>query len=87
MKLQVMKLGFALAILWAAIVFLVGLGNLLFPAYGVAFLELVASIYPGYTFGLWGIGGVLVATGYALLDGFVVGIVFAALYNAFVKTK
>lgn len=87
MKLDVVRFGCAVSTIWALIVFLVGLGNLLFPAYGVAFLHIVDSIYPGYHFGKWGFGGVVVATVYAAVDGWVVGLVFAWLYNLFTKGK
>jgi hypothetical protein len=81
MKFNVMQLGLTLAILWALLVLLVGIINLIFPGYGVAFLKIVDSIYPGYHFAKWGFGGVIVATLYAVIDGFVVGVVIAWLYN------
>jgi hypothetical protein len=81
MKLNVIQLGLTLAILWALLVLLMGVTNLIFPAYGVAFLQIVDSIYPGYHLGKWGFGGVIVATVYAVIDGFVVGVVIAWLYN------
>ncbi|MFB0521570.1 MAG: hypothetical protein ACETWD_09110 [Desulfatiglandales bacterium] len=81
MKFNVIQLGLTLAILWAVIVLLMGITNLLFPAYGVTFLQIVDSIYPGYHFGKWGFGGVIVATLYAAIDGFVMGVVLAWLYN------
>ena len=67
-------------ILWAGFVLLVGLTNLVWPSYGVAFLEIPRSIYPGYAHTA-GFGGVIVGTLYALLDGAIVGAVFAWLYN------
>ncbi len=55
---------------------------MVWPTYGVAFLQLVASIYPGYhatgTF-----GSLIVATLYGVLDGVVCGLVFGWLYNYF----
>jgi hypothetical protein len=54
-------------------------GNLVAPAYGSAFLELIASIYPGYTPA--GFGSVIVATLYGMLDGLVGGAIVAWLYN------
>ncbi len=86
MKFNVIQLGLTLAIIWALLVFLVAIGNLIFPGYGVAFLQIVDSIYPGYHFGKWGFGGVIVATLYAALDGFVLGVVFAWLFNLFGKS-
>jgi len=81
MRLGVIRLGLAFGILWALMALLCGVANLIWPEYGVALLKFLDSIYPGYHFGQWGFGGVLVATLYAVVDGFVVGVVFAWLYN------
>ena len=81
MKLSVCGLGSALAALFGLVALLCGAANLIFPGYGAGLLQLLDSIYPGYTYGKWGFGGVLIATGYAVIDGFVVGVVFAWLYN------
>ena len=86
MKFNVIQLGLTSSIIWAAAVLLVGIGNLVFSGYGEAFLKIVDSIYPGYHFGEWGFGGVIVATLYAALDGFVVGVVFAWLFNLLGKS-
>ena len=69
-------------ILCAAVVFLAGLGNLIWPSYGVAMLDIARSIYPGYanTAGFW---GVIAGTLYALLDGVILGALAAWLYNMF----
>ena len=85
MKFNVIQLGLTLAIIWAVLVLLIGIANLLFPGYGVAFLQIIDSIYPGYHFGKWGFGGVIVATLYAALDGFILGMVFTWLFNLFGK--
>jgi hypothetical protein len=61
-------------------ILLVGISNLVWPGYGSAFLQLVASIYPGYkasaTFGQVVIGAL-----YGLVDGAIGGAMFAWLYN------
>ena len=85
MRFNVIQLGFTLSIIWAVLVMLIGIANLLFPGYGVAFLQIIDSIYPGYHFGKWGLGGVIVATLYAALDGFILGVLFAWLHNLFGK--
>ena len=87
MKLVVIRLGLTLCIIWGGIVFLAAIGNLLLKGYGEAFLKVIDSIYPGYHMGQWGFGGVIVATLYAALDGFIVGIIFAWIYNLFGKNK
>ena len=83
MKLDKVRLGSTLAIVWGLIAFLTGVGNLIWNSYGIAFLKVMESIYPGYTFGRWGFGGVIVVTLYAALDGFVIGVVIAWVYNLF----
>lgn len=87
MKLDVIRLGFTLSAVWALIVFLAGLANLIWGGYAVEFLKTVDSIYPGYHYGQWGFGGVVVATLYAAVDGWIVGVIFAVLYNCFTKGK
>ena len=86
MKLSVRALAITMALVWGGAVLLVGLANLIWSSYGGAFLELVASIYPGY--GASGsIGDVIVGTLYAMLDGAVGGLIFALLYNLFAGTS
>ncbi len=81
MKLCIKSLAIACSIFCAASVFLMGLAHLIWPGYGTAFLELAASIYPGYEVG--GFGSVIVGTLYAAVDGAVGGAIFAWLYNRF----
>ena len=80
--LSVKGLALTLGILCAACVFLVGLGNLIWPSYGVAFLEIARSLYPGYAHTA-GFFGIIVGTLYALLDGAILGALTAWLYNMF----
>lgn len=82
MKLCVKSLAIACCIFSGAIVFLTGLAHLIWPGYGTAFLELAASVYPGYEVG--GFGSVIVGTLYAAVDGAICGAIFAWLYNLFV---
>lgn len=87
MKLGVTRLGFTVCVVWGGLVFLIALANMVLTGYGEAFLKVIDSIYPGYHMGQWGFAGVIVATLYAALDGFIVGIIFAWLYNLFGKGK
>lgn len=86
-KLEVIRLGCALSAVWGLIVLSAGLANLIWPEYAVEFLKIVDSIYPGYHYGQWGFGGVVVATLYAAIDAWIVGVIFALLYNLFTKGK
>lgn len=85
MKLDIKGMAITLGLVWGAAVLLVGIANLIWPNYGQAFLELVASIYPGYTAGP-SVGQLIVGTLYGLVDGAVAGAVIAWLYNLFAGT-
>ena len=80
MRLNIRAFMLAFAILWATAVLLTGIANLFSSQYGTAFLQFMASIYPGYdasrTF-----GSVMVGTLYAVVDGAICGVAFAWLYN------
>ena len=82
MKLSVRALTIVSALLWGGGMLLVGIVNLVSPAYGVAFLQMVSSVYPGFDASRT-LGDVLVGTIYALVDGAVCGFLFAWLYNRF----
>ena len=79
MKLSVKSLAITAGIVWGGVIFLTGIASLISPGYGTAMLELAASLYPGYQVG--SIGSVFVGTLYAILDGVIVGAIFAWLYN------
>jgi hypothetical protein len=79
MRLNLRALAIALGLAWGSGVFLVGIAHLLWPGYGGAFLDLIASMYPGYHVG--GFGTVFVGTLYAILDGAICGAIIGWLYN------
>ncbi|UCF55998.1 MAG: bacteriophage holin [Deltaproteobacteria bacterium] len=83
MKFNLKALAMTAGILWALAVFLVGVLNLIWSGYGVAFLQLIASIYPGYH-ATSSLGDLIVGALYALVDGAICGLVFGWLYNVFV---
>ena len=82
MRLNLRAFVLTVGILWAGALFLTGLTNLLCSGYGDAFLQVMASLYPGYhaagTF-----GDLIVGTLYALVDGLIFGLIFGGLYNLF----
>lgn len=80
MKLNVKALAVVGAALTAGSILFFGILNLIFPGYGAAFLDLFASIYPGYD-GPDGLGSVLVGTLYGVVDGAIGGALIAWLYN------
>ncbi|MDR9437384.1 MAG: hypothetical protein RI563_10895 [Thiohalophilus sp.] len=84
MKLHALALGLTLGILWGGAILLTGLVNLIWPGYGVAFLEVIGSIYPGFYPG-GGVGTVLLGTVYALADGVIGGVIVAWLYNVLAR--
>ena len=83
MKLSVKGLAISIGLLWGiGAMFLIGLANLLWPTYGKAFLEVMASVYPGYT-GESTLGQVIVGALYGVVDGGIAGALLAWLYNRF----
>ncbi|MGH7582115.1 MAG: hypothetical protein ACREL5_02685 [Gemmatimonadales bacterium] len=80
MRLNPKALAFAAGLIWAAAVFFAGVAHTIWPGYAGAFLDVVASIYPGFHVG--GIGATIVGTLYALIDGAVWGLIVAWIYNA-----
>lgn len=80
MRLDTKALAIAGALLWGGAVLLVGLAQMIWPGYGRAFLETMASVYPGWA-GPGGFGALVVGTLYAALDGAVCGLVLGWLYN------
>jgi hypothetical protein len=87
MKLSPGRFGCALSTVWALCVFGAGVLNLFTKTYGTGFLKLLETVYPGYTFGKWGFGGVIVVTLYAALDAFIIGALLAWFYNIFNTKK
>ena len=83
MNLNTKALAVSAAILWGGSFFLIAVAHLVWPSYGVAWLELGASIYPGYSPG--GVGSVIVVTLYGLLDGAVAGAVLGWIYNTIAR--
>lgn len=79
MRLCVRTAALTFGILWAVVFFLVAGAQQIWPTYGVAFLELMDGLYPGYAPG--GFGSVIMGSLYAVVDGAICGAVVAWLYN------
>lgn len=81
MKLNVRALAFAAALTWGILAMLLtGLANLIWPSYGREFLQVMASVYPGYH-ATRSLGQVVIGTLYGLVDGAIGGTILAWLYN------
>jgi len=79
-KLDVKAMTITVALMWSAAMLLTGIASLVWNGYAQAFLDVVASVYPGYN-ATSTLGDVIVGALYALLDGAVGGLVLAWLYN------
>ncbi len=78
-KLSPRALGLGLGILWGLAVLLIGLAAT-YWGYGTQFVGMFEALYPGFKLGIQGciIGGL-----WGLVDGFVLGVLLAWLYNKF----
>jgi hypothetical protein len=81
MKLSIKALAVTSALLWGGCMLLLGVGHLIVASYGVAFLDAMSSVYPGFHASRT-IAGVFVGTVYGLADGAIGGLIFGWLYNA-----
>lgn len=79
MRFCVRTTAITFGVFWAVTFFFVALAQQIWPTYGLAFLELMDGLYPGYAPG--GFGSVILGSLYALVDGAIAGAVFAWLYN------
>ncbi len=86
MKLDLTALTLTAGLFWGVAMLTVAFANLLWPDYGRAFLNGVASIYPGYQPGS-GIGSVVTVTLYGLVDGAIAGAIFGWLYNVLARQR
>jgi hypothetical protein len=84
MKLAMRPLAITCAIFGGLTALLLGLANMWWPPYGEAFLQVLSSIYPGYTPD-GSFGSVLNVTFYAIVDCGMGGLIFAWLYNSMVR--
>ena len=80
MKINVKALAAGSAIFWGLVVLLAALANLVWSGYAQHFLEMLASIYPGYH-ATRSIGDVVIGTLYAIVDGLMGGAILGWLYN------
>jgi hypothetical protein len=80
-----MKFNVAAAAIAGGVGFAIAIGasgilNMVFDGYGKAFLDMMASVYPGYK-ATGSVGDLVVGCFYAAVDGILAGGGFALLYN------
>jgi len=80
MKFNLTAMALAGGLFWGAAILSVASANLIWPSYGRAVLDWVASVYPGYQPGS-GVSSVVTGSLYAFVDGAVAGAFFGWLYN------
>lgn len=80
MRFNVIALAITIGLLWGASILITGLANLIWPPYGQAYLELAASVYPGYHASP-DLGQIIVGTLYGTMDGTIAGFLFGWIYN------
>jgi hypothetical protein len=80
MKLSIKNFAITCSVFWSLAVLIVNAANYFWPDYGVSFLTVIASIYPGYE-AMQGIGSIIVGSLYALVDAGIGGALFAWIYN------
>lgn len=85
MKFNIRALAYGCGILWGVAVLVVLLVNLGYTSYGQNFLELMASIYPGYHANHTAVQ-VVIGTLYAAADGLIGGAAIGWLYNRLAKS-
>lgn len=80
-KLDIRALGLTFGILWAIGLFLWTL--IAIPTgYGIEMLEMLATVYPGYSVTFV---GALIGAVYGFVDGLIGGVLVAWLYNLLVR--
>jgi hypothetical protein len=82
MRLSAKALAITFGLLWGACLLIVGLINLVVPAYGADFLHGMGSVYPGFYHSRTFLD-VLLGTLYGSVDGAIGGWIFGWLYNRF----
>ena len=80
MRLNVRAFTVTFGVFWAFSLLMVSITNLVWSGYGSAFLQVVASIYPGYHAEA-SVRDIVAGTLYALVDGAIAGLIFACIYN------
>ena len=82
MRLSVKGLTIAVGLLWGAAILCVGIIHMADPRYGVNFLQMTSSVYPGFH-SAGTAEGLAIGTIEGIIDGGIAGLALSLLYNAF----
>lgn len=74
----------ASAMLLGIVMLLVGLANMVSPAFGLDFLRAIGSLDPGFHVSHT-LGSVLLGTFYGVVEGAIAGYIFGAVYGAMLR--
>ncbi len=80
MKINLPAFSITLGLFWGGAILTTVATSFIWPNYGHAFLELVASVYPGYS-STPSVGHMVIGTLYGLADGMLSGLILAFVYN------
>jgi hypothetical protein len=86
MRLSVKGMTIAGGLLWGASILCVGLIHMADPSYGVNFLQMTSSVYPGFH-SAGTAGSLAIGTIEGIIDGGIFGLVLSLLYNAFTRVR
>jgi hypothetical protein len=84
MKLSIKALAISAAVCWGVALLIIGSANIIFTGYGMGFLDVMGSVYPGYHPGT-GFSSVIIGSLYGVVDAGIGAAIFAWLYNFFTK--
>lgn len=84
MKFNITALALTAGLIWGGAMLVVTAANLIWPGYGQSFLDVIASIYPGFRPGA-GVSSVIVGSIYGFVDSAIGGAIFGWLYNLLAK--
>lgn len=86
MRLSLKGMAIASGLLWGAAILCVAIIHLADPSYGVNFLQMTSSVYPGFH-AAGTIGRIAIGTIEGLVDGTIAGLILAWLYNHFIEVR
>jgi hypothetical protein len=86
MRLSVKGMTIAAGLLWGAAILCVGIIHMADPNYGVNFLQMTSSVYPGFH-SAGTAGSLAIGTIEGIIDGGISGLLLSLLYNAFTRVR